>query len=391
MVNGKSVIYDTSFDESVAIMPVETTLNGVQSQIMALKSAYSSQRTHLLTEMDVISNTQFAGILISAIGIATKSNAVRNTGAGAAGLSNLWGSHYNLAVQSANYALAAEALNCISTELSSVAPSFWSLAYTPEGVFTQSKVDFVLVGANNADTTAAYETLAGMYASLHSSIGRVDEKLRSLQASVTISTVSLSDIQAAASNKSAAKKDADATDTKEMYDAAAQNAQTALTKAATASQAVKNATKMLGDAQNDFNKTAAKLDEVKTKADQAQWAVSQSKSDLAALEQSQKSLHITKNTETITLEKVNQSLENAKVTLARELSLQKDALDAKQKSGQLLSRYEQELAIAEANEVNSKKEAESAAKLADFIKLGVRARAVQVPANAAACVVAMGK
>lgn len=227
VLNGKSVIYDQSFDESPAIMPVETTVNGVQSQALSMKGAYLDRQKYLLGEIDVINNFQFAGIVVSAIGVATKSNAVRNSGAGAAGLSNLWGSHYSLAVQAANYGLAAEAIDCLSTEISSIAPSFWRLAYTKEGVFIATRADFVLPGVNEADTTKAYDSLSGMYGSLHSSVGRIDLKLRSLQSKVVIPTVTVTDIQDAVLGQAAAKKGADATDNKLVTDKATKQAETA--------------------------------------------------------------------------------------------------------------------------------------------------------------------
>jgi len=65
--------------------------------------------------------------------------------------------------------------------------------------------------------------------------------------------------------------------------------------------------------------------------------------------------------------------------------------EAKRAKDNVLNQREAELEAAKAKEAAAKKELEDAVKFAELVKLGVLERAVQVPANAAACVTAMGK
>lgn len=348
ILNGNSVIYDQAFDTSPSILPVETTVNGVQSQALALKGAYLDRQRYLLGEIDVINNFQFAGILVSAIGVATKSNAWRNSGAGAAGLSSLWGSHYSLAVQAANYGLAAEAMDCLSTEISTIPPSFWRVAYETEGVFTSARAELVLPGLDEADTAKAYDALTGMFESLHASVSRIDLKLRSLQGKVVISTVTVADIQDAAAGKAAAKKGADLIDSKLVTDKAISQATAAQNEANQAEQNVAD--------------TANKLTEAKRAA----------------------SLETDKFSKTVAQTPASATPAETKVRIEAAALL-------KEKADLLVSQLEVALKNRQDKASATRTEASDKKSLASLLKLGVVGRASQVPANVHACVVAMGK
>ncbi|UTY59798.1 hypothetical protein [Massilia sp. erpn] len=392
LLNGKSVIYDQAFDESPAIMPVETNIYGVQSQAMAMKGAYLDRQKYLLGEIDVVSNVQFAGILVSAIGVATKSNATRNAGAGAAGLSSLWGSHYSLTVQAANYGLAAEAMDCLSTEISSIAPSFWRLAYTDEGVFISTRADFVLPGASEADTNKAYDALSGMYASLHSSIGKIDLKLRSLQSKLVIPTVSVADIQDAVSGQSAAKKGADAADGKSLGEHARKLANSAQKQANQAAQNVADASKKLNAAKQVANDANVKF----LKAQSDAIAINQESVDAqAALTRFDTMQKLAVDSAPATppdqRKKLRQTQLDVNAKQAEFLVRKEAAALSKEEAEHAVSQLELDLKNLQDAAAATKKEAEDKNALADLLKLGVVGRASQVPANVHACVVAMGK
>lgn len=388
VLNGKSVIYDKAFDESPAIMPVETTINGVQSQAMSMKGAYLDRQKYLLGEIDVVSNFQFVGIVVSAIGVATKSNAVRNSGAGAAGLSNLWSSHYALTVQAVNYGLAAQAMDCLSTEISSVAPSFWQLAYTPEGVFKSSRADFVLAGVSEADTNTAYNALAGMYVSLHSAIGKIDLKLRTLQSKVVLSTVTVADIQSAVTGQAAAKKGADATDGKPLLDAAKNAAQTA-------KQAVNEAQQKVTDKKAEYDHAVTLTDSAKDKFtaedNRLQSAKDKSltaKADLSEFDSVQMNTQsVTPQNQRNLFQKRLSDADSEKKQSQARRDVFKTALDDESVK---LNQLNLELRNLQAAAATAQKEADDKQNLVNLLKWGVVGRASQVPANVNACVVAMG-
>lgn len=398
LVNYNPIGYQTGSQIGSTILPVETTLTGIQTQIMAMQAAYASQQNKLLLEVDLTSNLQFFGMIASAAGIATKSNAWRNGGAGMAGLSNLWSSHYGIAVQSTNYGLAAQALDCASGEIDYITPTFWSDAYDPQGVFRIPKEIFTVKDASAADVAVAYDTLSNMYQNLHKTVAKIDQKLRSLQASVTIPTVSVTDIQDAVAGKTAAKNAGDVT-AKEVAEGAKKALTDAVAAADKAKQAADASQAAALKASADFN-TANKLaeDQNKLVLDKTQlefkaranlMAHQTPSSELASADDNQKRLFAESNRRELHAAKAQ--ADKASLDLAKESSIltgfeklrTANLTSLKLKSAQ----FQQDEADAKA----AQDKANATKKFVDLLSLGAISKAIQLPANLNACVAVMGK
>jgi hypothetical protein len=207
LVNGKAVSAYGTTDFSSSILPVETTKKGIQTQILALRGAYRERQQELLGENDFLSNSQFAGVLIAAAGIATHGIPVRNTGAGIAGLSSFWATHYQVMVQAKNYKVAADGLDCAYRKIDAIPDSFFNAAYDPDsGLLYLSEDDLV---AQDPSLKSGYDALAGLFSSLNSSVYQIDQQLRSLQSSLTIASVSVADIESVVTKNRTASAAAD--------------------------------------------------------------------------------------------------------------------------------------------------------------------------------------
>ena len=201
-VNNHLVVANSNTDSMTAILPVETTPIGIKSQIMAFRGAYRVKQEKILKEVDASNNLQFAGILIAAAGVGLNSIPTRNTGAGFAGLSALYASHYQLMVQANNYKVAADAMDCAYRKIDSIPQSFW-IVYNEEGSLKLTKEQLTATGAEAA---AGYDSLSTLFVSLNETVYQIDQKLRSLQSSVTIAAAQISDIQTAIANATNAQK-----------------------------------------------------------------------------------------------------------------------------------------------------------------------------------------
>lgn len=393
-VDGKTVIHGQSFSGASAILPFETNLVGVQTQIMAMRGAYADRQASLLKQIDAASNIQFGGILLAAAGVAAGEIGLRNTGAGAAGLSTLWTSHYQLVVQAANYGLAAQAMSCLYKEISGVAPSFWTSAYDEEGVFQIAKANLNLAGGTPADAAAAYDALSGMYSTLHDSVEKIDQKLRSLQADVTIAKVSVSDIQEAAAFQGQAGKTGEAIDNQKTAKAATADVVTAAGEAGKAAAAANASQAKAKTAKESADRAALKTNAAKTKQRDAWQRRIEWSSEAQALEINIKRLPSgdkSRRSQQARLDELNDQLKAVQLEIDK-FDGEVDGLEKAQATAEAAAAALAEQAAHDEAIANAKKKiADQKAIWADLVSSGVAGRATQLPAKANACVVAMGK
>lgn len=387
-LNGKAVIYGESFSGSSAILPFETNQVGLQSKIMALRGAYVDRQAWLLKQMDGASNIQFGGILVAAAGIAAKEIGLRNTGAGAAGLSTLWTNHYQLSIQAANYGLAAQGMNCLHKEISALPASFWYNAYSPEGVFEVAQGDLGMA-STPAEESAAYDALSRMYLLLHDAVDNVDQKLRALQSGVTIAKVSVADIQGAATFQN----EADATG-KAIGSDATKGAASASALSAAAAAAQADAAAKLSEAHAEAAKQVAEeaigtVENARVDARRALHTLKEAEIELSEF-QSKNNGRSTDKTraeekQLLARRDTAQRLVDAgdKKVVKRENELH----DAQKTAGIYAAQAGRDRSTA----VRAMKVARQKEVWENLVASGIASRAVQLPAKANACVVAMGK
>jgi hypothetical protein len=192
---GKNEIrYGSSSTTASTILPVETTIEGVKSQIMAFRGAYENRRVELLREIDISNNLQLLGILAAAAGVAKSDLDLQKGGATVAGLSTFYSSHFKLAIQANNYKVGATAMECIYRKIDSIPDLFFRKVF-PGGtlIIRRDEIDAI----PSSQKEKAYDTLLHLFTSLNDTVYKTDQKLRGLQSSSLIATAQISDIQGA--------------------------------------------------------------------------------------------------------------------------------------------------------------------------------------------------
>ena len=183
------------------IMPVEVRADAIKAQIAAYRKAWRAREQTLASESGIASNAQFLGVLIGAAGAIKGQASVGRQGAGVAGVSSLYASHYDIAVQASNYRLGADAMECMFGKVDAVPDRFWTATYTIDGSMRMSLDDFLTNQKQNTPpnsyTTEAYDILAHLNAALYNRIQEIARRLKSAQLAIVLATPSAADIQAA--------------------------------------------------------------------------------------------------------------------------------------------------------------------------------------------------
>lgn len=400
VVNEISVVYGERTGGSSPILPVETSLLGIKSQISAMNAAYESRQRKLLNNVDTIGNLQFGGMIVSAIGIGISEIGTRNTGAGVAGLSNLWGNHYGVAVQANNYGIASQALKCVFSEVDGISDDFWNKAYDNFGVFNFPKSFFKVDGMSETDAAAAYDALSKMYIGLHGNVVAIDNKLRSLQAAVVVPAVSVADIQAAAKGEAAAKATDIATD--RLLKAAAPTAviqavgkvQDAAIKADASRQSANVAKVESGEAQANLDATLMKFNKASKEKTRASKQLEHLRSEGEKLNSLPADGTVKAASKAENQEKLSKAIAaevkaiEAAELLEVELNTSRDTRD------KLLKDFA--AATAKAAEDDAKKDAAEAEQKSwvafkFLLERGLISAAILLPTKATTCITAMGK
>ncbi|HEY8025216.1 MAG TPA: hypothetical protein VIF60_11655 [Burkholderiaceae bacterium] len=385
-------------DGDSGVLPVETTPVGVKSQIMALRGSYRSRQTELLREIDVASNFQFAGIIVSAIGVGIKSTGTRNTGAGAAGLATLWGDHYKLMVQATNYKTAADAMDCVYRDIDAIPDSFWSSAYDLNGTFVIPKDTFTDKGGAGKDATTAYDTLSKMFPTLNNNVYEIDQKLHANQASVTITAVQVSDIQNAVTSQVTAKAGAasavpaiKAAAESQVASATTESGQkqaqlvTAKVKADTAGLKLTNFRNVV----QEKNASLERLTTQKTEHETQMMSLRSAMPDLTVMEVNSKD---SKRSQAAAQLKLSSESAFALTRQISQITSEKSVAENNQKQAETDAALASgELQAAQAQAEEAAKAAANARKFKDMITLGVVDTAIALPSNVSACLAAMGK
>lgn len=173
---------------------IEQTYNGMDAQIRAHIEVWSAEAKQLSKGTDVVSNTQFGGVVLGGIGAAADALGASRLGAAIAGGAGVWGNRYQLEVQSANYHTAAGAMRCILNEINQVGKPFWDTYFYDDGTgFRFGRVFFQQQPATDLVTSAA-DTLEGLPKTVNTAIKSVRDKLEVAQKNIKLVTPSADDI-----------------------------------------------------------------------------------------------------------------------------------------------------------------------------------------------------
>lgn len=201
---------------SSAPLPVALTRADALDQVQAHVRTWELEETQLSKTLDGFSNAQFGGVIVSALGAIASSVDVTKVGAAVAGGAGIWTDHYKLIVQRENYKLAKQAMACIQKEIELVEVRFWEVTYRTEAglqgsmYLSRTEVDWTGTPlATDVEKNAAYDSLAGMFRSIHTSVQTIRGKLTDKQRGLNIAAPRPEDVKAAL--EGAAKVDAPAT------------------------------------------------------------------------------------------------------------------------------------------------------------------------------------
>ena len=195
-------------------LPLEKTRAGAIEQMRAHIRTWKQEEDVMSASLDRFSNTQFGGVLLSALGAAASSVDVAKGGAAIAGGASVWTSHYQLSVQRDNYQLAGSAMACLKREVEAVAKGYWDATYEAdknyEGEMRLSRQSFVAAedSAKTQERNAAYDTLSGLFETIHTAVDDVRGALTRKQRALSITTPKPEDIRAALTNEAKSKQSA---------------------------------------------------------------------------------------------------------------------------------------------------------------------------------------
>ena len=198
----------SEYKEGDTTLVVERTYEGMMAQIKAHRVLWDNEARDLAKGVDVLGNTQFAGVTLGGIGALADSIGAATTGAAIAGGAGIWGNRYKLDVQAANYRTAAEAMQCIRTQIEKVPLGFWN-AYYVDGEyglrfdvgFFRRRTGGTAQGDEARAITEGYDTLVSLHQKVHDAIESVRKKLFTAQMNTKLAMPSIEDISSALKRK----------------------------------------------------------------------------------------------------------------------------------------------------------------------------------------------
>ena len=117
----------------IGIQPVATSRKAILYQVNLLIGDWNSQASLLLGERDIADNATFLGMLVgSALVLSNEIKAAKQVAGTVAGI-KLFEDNYKTVIQAANYAAAAEAVECVRTQVLDVSEGVWTKFFDANG------------------------------------------------------------------------------------------------------------------------------------------------------------------------------------------------------------------------------------------------------------------
>jgi hypothetical protein len=163
------------YQGDMGIQPMATSRKALIYQMNVLIGEWNQQARDLLLERDLVDNFNFWGVLTGAgLVIAEEVDAAKTAAALVAGV-NLTAENYKIVIQAANYVAAADAIECIRTQVYEVDETAWEKFFSDKGSLI-----------NIPPTDEQRIALQGVYPQLNSALSSVYKKLRTNQRSLRI-------------------------------------------------------------------------------------------------------------------------------------------------------------------------------------------------------------
>lgn len=181
--------YD-GYAKDMGIQPVATTRKSLLYQLNLLIGEWNSQASLLLLERDTVDNVNFLGIVTGAgLVVADQLKAAKGVAAVVAGV-NLASENYKIVIQASNYVTAAEAVECIRTQVVEVSDDAWAKFFDDSGNVRSSL---------NMDLEQR-AALQATFPQINSAMSSIYKKLRSNQRAVRITAPTADSISKAISD-----------------------------------------------------------------------------------------------------------------------------------------------------------------------------------------------
>lgn len=166
--------YD-KFAREIGIQPVATSRKAVLYQVNLLIGDWNSQASLLLGERDIADNATFVGMLVgSALVLSNEIKAAKQVAGTVAGI-KLFEDNYKTVIQAANYAAAAEAVECVRTQVLDVSEGVWTKFFDANG------------NVQGTEDPVQQAALQQTFPQINAALSSIYKKLRANQRAVRVS------------------------------------------------------------------------------------------------------------------------------------------------------------------------------------------------------------
>ncbi|WP_157979148.1 hypothetical protein [Rhodoferax ferrireducens] len=184
------------------VLPIEKTYGSVLAQVRAHQVLWQKESDELAKGVDGLNNTQFAGAVLGAIGVLANSIDVGKGGAAIAGGAGIWVDRYKLSVQSSNYRVGANAMQCVFKSITAIPEGFWEATYVDKipaeyGKMRFNRSFYVASSKDQAAASKGFDALKGLFVKVHETILDIRSRLGDVQRSVKLTSPSGNEIAGA--------------------------------------------------------------------------------------------------------------------------------------------------------------------------------------------------
>jgi hypothetical protein len=159
----------------IGIQPVATSRKAVLYQVNLLIGDWNSQASLLLGERDIADNATFVGMLVgSALVLSNEIKAAKQVAGTVAGI-KLFEDNYKTVIQAANYAAAAEAVECVRTQVLDVSEGVWTKFFDANG------------NVQGTEDPVQQAALQQTFPQINAALSSIYKKLRANQRAVRVS------------------------------------------------------------------------------------------------------------------------------------------------------------------------------------------------------------
>jgi len=171
---GDSLVQYDRVAREIGIQPVATSRKAVLYQVNLLIGDWNAKASSLLGERDLADNATFWGMFIgSALVLSNEMKAAKQVVGTVAGI-KLVEDNYKTVVQAANYAAAAEAAECVRTQVVDVGEGVWTKFFDANG------------NVQGTDDPVQQAALQQTFPQINAALSSIYKKLRANQRAVRI-------------------------------------------------------------------------------------------------------------------------------------------------------------------------------------------------------------